>query len=102
MRKVYVGEDYKRKLLVGGVYCGGTLEDEAGYDFVWVNRRKDFDTSEHIEDVIAVLPNGEERAARLFVWHREWFGLGGFVVDVNDTEYLAHAQEKFDQRARNI
>ena len=104
MRKVYVGEDYEGKDHVAGVYCSGNLEDEAGYDFVFVDDINELDTSEHIEDVVAILPNGEERAARLFIWHRDFpgLGLGGFVVETDDKDYLEFAKQKFDQRAEYI
>lgn len=96
MTKIYVGYEYENKFRCGRVFCTGTLEDESDYDYVWVDKCGDIKTYEHIEDVVAVLPNGEERVARLFIWEN-YDSYAGLVVDVNDTEYLARAQKKFDE-----
>ena len=90
------------------VYAHGNLEDLAGFDIVCCKKRDGFDYgTERIENINAMLPNGQTVDAKLFLWHRKNFcerfiRAAGLIVSVDDKESLEYAQQKFDERAMFI
>lgn len=95
------------------VYAHGSLARKAHYDITDYPAEQGFDfKTDRIEDVIAVLPDGEEVEAKLFFWHNEpddeyckramerdpVYGCHGLVVASDDKRYLEDAQMKFDKR----
>ena len=95
------------------VYAHGRLERKAGYDIVGYSATQGFDfKNDRIENVIAVLPDGEEVESTLFFWHEEpyddackramerdpVYGCHGLLVASDDTGYLIDARIKFDER----
>lgn len=92
------------------IYADGDLEALAGYDIVGYNVDDGFDfTTDRIEQVIAVLYNGTEVPATLFLWHCEphdamsasmmekdpVYRLHGRVVANTDTEGIQIAERKY-------
>ena len=95
------------------VYAHGILEDKSKYDIVCYPESETFDfANDRIEDVIAVLYNGEEYKSKLFFWHsapydersRRYmsedpvYRCHGLLVAIEDTEALKDAEEKYNER----
>ena len=118
MLKIYLSDINDNKFVkdpeyIPYVYAHGTLMDAAGYDIVYCTSRKRFNLrKDRIEDVIAILPDGEEIPATLYFWHnvlknkaqKEAVRIDpacychGLVVAKNDTGAMRYAQKCYDEK----
>ena len=118
MQKLYVENCNHETFVVANmccnyVYAHGILEEKAGYDIVCYPETDTFDyENDRIEDVIAVLSNGEEIKSKLFFWHsapynddeRRYmrnhpiFNCHGLIIAENDAEAMKDAQRKYGER----
>ena len=122
MQKLYVencdGETYiPAEETCHYVYAHGILERKSKYDIVCYPEGETFDfRNDRIEDVIAVLYNGEEHNAKLFFWHSKphderskmymaknpVYLCHGLLVAIDDTEALKDAEKKYNERRNFI
>lgn len=122
MQKLYIeGRNYETaidsKLLktCNFVYAHGELQKRAMYDITTCIEEFDYVT-DRIEEVIAVLPNGDEIPSRLFFWHSSpddeadaayarrnpTYLCHGLVCALSDIEALECAQHAFDEESSFI
>lgn len=95
------------------VYAHGELMRKAGYDIVSYDKRERFDfKNDRTENVIAVLPSGEEVKAKLFFWHSEPYDTRsarymkqdpvyrchGLLVSRDDRAAIEDAKRKYNER----
>lgn len=87
------------------VYADGELEWRAGYDIVRYSEDDTFDfVTDRIEQVVAVLPDGEELEATLFYWHSAPYDDKSARFAETHPNYLAHGRLVLnsDKKAMNI
>lgn len=118
MQKLYV-ENYNHETFIPAeetchyVYAHGILSEKSRYDIVCYPENETFDfVNDRVEDVIAVLYNGEEYKAKLFFWHSDpyddysrrhmernpIYNCHGLLVAVEDAEALEDAEKKYNER----
>ncbi len=104
----------------GSVYAHGLLEELAGYDIVGQLVTDKYEQKDLIEDVIAVLPDGKEMPATVFIWiatmmhpYDDWrtgeqydiidgTRLLGLLVAKEDAEAMEYARKKYDEKPWHI
>ena len=75
------------------VYAHGSLEEKARFDIVAYSGKDGFDfRTDRIEDVIAVLPDGEEINAKLFFWHDAPYDEDSRIFMERDPVYRCHGR----------
>ena len=117
MQKLYVEncnhETFAEAKTCHYVYAHGILEEKSKYDIVCYPETETFDfRNDRIEDVVAVMPEGERIDARLFFWHSAPYDemsrsymekhpvylCHGLLVAIDDTEALKDAEKKYSER----
>ena len=81
------------------VYAHGKLEDEIGYDLVWIpNYLRASDIPEGTHDVDFIYPQGKKVKAKLYIWSDDDGNSHGLCCDITDKDANTDARRKCNRK----